>query len=241
MPRKRLLLMIGVAAAILRLGVVSLGGQSPRVATDRAEPKPAEQVYKNIQVLKGVPADQVIPAMQFAAASLGVQCDFCHLENAFEKDDKDTKQKARKMMRMMFAINKDSFDGHREVTCYSCHRGAHRPVVIPAISNGENNLVPEEDMPHHDHEQPNAVGLPSATQIIARYLQAIGGREAVGKISTLTQKGTLILGSKTFGIEILAKAPDKRVSTMHFPGGDSVTAINGKEGWLSTAGVLCTK
>src|SRR6201997_3613725 len=90
--------------------------------------KTAEQVYKNIQVLKGVPANQLIPAMQFITASLGVQCDFCHLERAFENDDKETKQTARKMMRMMFAINKDSFDGHREVTCYACHRGEHKPV-----------------------------------------------------------------------------------------------------------------
>jgi hypothetical protein len=73
--------------------------------------KTTEQVYKNIQVLKRVPADQLIPSMQFVTASLGVHCDFCHVERAFEKDDKETKQTARKMMRMMFAINEDNFDG----------------------------------------------------------------------------------------------------------------------------------
>jgi hypothetical protein len=71
-------------------------------------------LYKNIQVLKGVPADQLIPPSNSAQPLLGVQCDFCHQEKAFEKDDKETKQTARKMMRMMFAINKDNFDGHRE-------------------------------------------------------------------------------------------------------------------------------
>ncbi|MGC2815948.1 MAG: c-type cytochrome, partial [Candidatus Acidiferrum sp.] len=86
-------------------------------------PKKAEEVFKNIQVLKGVPADQLIPAMEFITSSLGVECSFCHVEGHFEKDDKKPKKTAREMMQMMFALNKNSFEGHREVTCYSCHRG----------------------------------------------------------------------------------------------------------------------
>ena len=98
-----------------------------------AGPKKAEEQFKNIQVLKGIPADQLIPGMQFITASLGVECQFCHVEGAFEKDDKKTKQTARKMMEMMFAINKDNFEGHREVTCYSCHRGSSDPVGTPLV------------------------------------------------------------------------------------------------------------
>ena len=71
--------------------------------------------------------------MQFIAASLGVECEFCHVEGSFEKDDKKPKQTARKMMEMMFAINKDNFDGHREVTCNSCHRGRTHPVGMPPV------------------------------------------------------------------------------------------------------------
>jgi hypothetical protein len=37
-------------------------------------------------------------------------------------------------------------------------------------------------------------------------------------------------------IEIFAKAPDQRVSVLHTPNGDSVTAFNGKEGWLASPG-----
>jgi len=79
----------------------------------------AEEQFKNIQVLKGIPADQLFPTMQFISASLGVECEFCHVQNAFEKDDKKSKQTARKMMEMMFAINKDNFAGNRAVTCNS--------------------------------------------------------------------------------------------------------------------------
>src|ERR1700730_16977902 len=95
--------------------------------------KKAEEQFKNIQVLKGVPAEQIFPTMQFVTASLGVECEFCHVQGAFEKDDKKTKLTARKMMEMMFAINKDNFEGHREVTCYSCHRGSTDPVGTPLV------------------------------------------------------------------------------------------------------------
>src|ERR1019366_3363161 len=104
-------------------------------------------------------------------ASLGVQCDFCHLENTFDKDDKKTKQTARKMMRMMFAINKDNFDGHKEVTCYACHRGAQKPVATPVIGEESVQLAPEEKT---SHEEGNAASLPNADKIIEKYLQEIG-------------------------------------------------------------------
>jgi photosynthetic reaction center cytochrome c subunit len=235
---KRILLGTCIAVAALGSGGARLWTQSAQPSTGieaagSAAPKAAEQVYKNIQVLKGVPADQLIPAMQFITASLGVQCDFCHLENAFEKDDKETKQKARKMIRMMLAINQENFDGHREVTCYSCHRGAHKPVNVPVISEEKEKVVAEEKM---RHEETNPANLPSADQILGRFLQAVGGVEAAARISTRIQKGTLTAGAKQFPVEVFAKEPAKRATTVHFPGGDNVTGTNGKEGWLNTPG-----
>jgi photosynthetic reaction center cytochrome c subunit len=221
-----------LAGVLLFSGTATLWTQSARRSTGTATPT-AEQVYKNIQVLKGVPANQLIPAMQFITASLGVQCDFCHLESAFENDDKETKQTARKMMRMMFAINKDSFDGHREVTCYACHRGEHKPVITPIISAEDGKFTAEEKV---HHMASNDASLPSADQILGKYLQAVGGSEASARISTCIQKGTLTVGSEHFPVEVLAKAPFKRVTTVRFPGGDSVTGVNGDEGWLNTPG-----
>lgn len=55
-------------------------------------PKTASQQFKNIQILKDVPADELVPAMQFMTASLGVDCEYCHVEHAFDKDDKKPKQ-----------------------------------------------------------------------------------------------------------------------------------------------------
>ena len=46
---------------------------------------------------------------KFISSSLGVECSFCHVEGALEKDDKKPKQTARKMMQMMAAINQANF------------------------------------------------------------------------------------------------------------------------------------
>jgi hypothetical protein len=93
------------------------------LVASQAPAKTAEDVYKNIQALKGTPADQLLATMQFLNESLGVSCEFCHVGTAFEKDDKPSKQVARRMILMQVKINRDNFDGHRRVTCYSCHRG----------------------------------------------------------------------------------------------------------------------
>ena len=109
------------------LMVAAAWGQAPA-----ADVKMAEQVFKNIVELKGTPADQVAPAMQFISSSLGVSCEFCHVGGKPEADDKGPKKTAREMMHMQAEINKSSFRGQKQVTCYSCHRGAQRPANTPA-------------------------------------------------------------------------------------------------------------
>ena len=226
-------ILLGACLAATTLGSAAFAwAQSPQLPANPAVSKMTEQVYKNIQVLKGVPAEQLIPAMQFITSSLGVQCDFCHLENAFEKDDKKPKQTARKMMKMMFTINHDSFDNQQAVTCFACHHGARKPLTTPPVNEDESRMVAEEE----GTAEPTNAGLPSADQVIEKYLQAIGGANAAAGISTRIEKGTITVGPKQFPVEILAKAPTKRVTKMHLPGGDSVTAVNGDEGWLSTPG-----
>jgi hypothetical protein len=105
----------------------------PAIAQEPAQaPKPAEEVYKNIQVFKGVPAPQVMEAMHSFTHSLGVKCSFCHVEGAFDKDEKPQKETARKMILMARGINKDNFGGERRVTCWTCHRGATEPESKPS-------------------------------------------------------------------------------------------------------------
>jgi len=219
----------------LLLGLLSLvplfaaRGQQPAAAES---PKTAEQEYKNLQVLKGIPADQLIPTMQFVSASLGVDCNFCHVEHQMDKDDKKEKQTARKMMAMERAIDKGHFDGALEVTCYTCHRGTPHPVATPVLNPEAPPAKPHE----HAEASREETKLPRADQVLSRYLAAVGGAEAVLKIKTRVQKGTLQVMGAEYPIEIYSEAPEKRVSISHLPGGASVTAFNGETGWLSIPG-----
>jgi photosynthetic reaction center cytochrome c subunit len=220
-------------SAAVTAALIASYAQSPSVAPQKL----AEQQYKNIKILNGLPADQVIPAMQFITASLGVDCEYCHVREghamAFDKDDKKPKLAARKMMQMMSAINKDNFDGKREVTCYSCHRGAADPVGTPLVSEEE----PKPGSPAEKKPGDAQAARPSANQLLDKYLAAVGGAEAVQKITSRVEKGTLnAFGGQHFPADIYAKAPDKRLSIMHLPGGDSVTAFDGHSGWLSVPG-----
>jgi len=219
-----------VAAIFLFVGGMNGGRAQETPAKPAADqPKTAEQQFKNIQVLKGIPADQLIPSMQFITASLGVECSFCHAEHAMDKDDKKTKLAARKMITMVLALNQAHFNGELEVTCYTCHRGAAHPVATPILS-----VEPATRPEHvHDQEAESLVGLPTPDQVLDKYLAAVGGAEAVIKIKTRVQKGKLDASGTQVPVEIYSEVPEKRVSITHPSRGDSVTAFNGEVGWLS--------
>jgi hypothetical protein len=213
------------------LAVVAAQGQAPAPqAASAPAPKKAQDVFKNLMVLDDVPADQIFPTMQFIAASLGVECDHCHVEGAFDKDDKEAKVTARKMMQMMLAIDKDNFKGKTVVTCFTCHRGSLEPVGTPIIA--ENEAPPEPPKP-----EAAANSLPSADDLIAKYVQALGGKDAIDKISSRVITGKMTTMGRSFPIDIFAKAPDKRISIAHMDAGEIITAYNGPMGgWLGNPG-----
>jgi len=208
----------------------SAGAQRPAGPSPEDSANPAEQVFKNIQVLKGTPANQVVLSMQFISNSLGVECEFCHVRGAFEKDDKKAKQTARQMIQMQLAINKDNFKERPEVTCFTCHRGSHDPVGVPIIAEGEPKR------PEPEKADVAAPALPTADEILNKYLQAVGGAEAIQKINSRVEKGTINFGGQQFPVEVLAKAPNKRISLVHTPGGDNITAFDGHMGWIGNPG-----
>jgi photosynthetic reaction center cytochrome c subunit len=233
--RAYLRLVIGGTSVSVLLAIAGAWAQSgpPKAPAAPAGHKLAEEEYKNIQALKGIPAEQVIPSMQFIAASLGVECEHCHVAHANEKDDKKAKVTARKMINMMMAINKDNFDGRREVTCYSCHRGSTEPVSTPILTEEEPRPADAEEKKSGEAK----ASLPAADQLLDKYLTAVGGADALQKITSRAQKGTLTaFGGQHFPVDVYSKAPDKRASIMHLQGGDSVTAFDGKQGWLSVPG-----
>jgi len=219
---------IPFAASLVLMSIAAAAEPATPPTPAAPDPNKAEGRFKNIQVLKGYPADDLFPAMQFISAALGVDCEYCHVERAPEKDDKKEKQTARKMITMTFAINHDHFDGHREVTCVSCHRGAARPVSIPAIAENE----PEAEAPDAKPAEP-----PAANSVLEKYLQAVGGTDAIAKIASRVQKGKLTgFGPEPVPVDVTAKGNDKRITTVHGQRGDNITAVDGQNGWLGSTG-----
>jgi len=222
--------LVALATPLVMFAQSNGAGAASQSTASPHEGQTAGQRFKNLQVLNNVPADQISPAMQFITASLGVECEFCHVRGAFDKDDKEEKKTARKMMTMMFAIDKDNFNGRQEVSCYTCHKGTNDPVSTPVISDTE---------PKPEAEEASAAkpALPNAGEILDKYVQAIGGAEAMHKITTRVEKGTLTgFGPSGMPVQVFAKAPDARVTLVQTPRGQSVTAYNGQTGWMSGAG-----
>ena len=207
-------------------------GKSGKKELSNKSSNSAEDEFKNIQVLKGIPAGQLIPAMQFMSSSLGVPCSFCHVENTFEKDDKKPKQTARKMMQMVVALNKASFDGQREVTCYSCHRGLRKPEVTPAV--GDQSTSARENSTTDELKLPT--NLPTATQLTEKYANAAGGASRIDRISSRVAKGQITIQGRSVSIEIFTGSPQKQAMVQHLPDGDSFSVFDGHGGWISAAG-----
>jgi photosynthetic reaction center cytochrome c subunit len=167
--------------------------------------------------------------MQFITYSLGVECSYCHVEGALEKDDKKPKQTARKMMQMMAAINRDNFDSKQTVTCNSCHRGSPRPSAIPIIADGGPRPITESV----SEEGNSTVNAPAAELIITKYVEAIGGAPALRKVNTREEKGTINVSGRNLPIEILSRTGGRQLTVIHLPTGDSVTAYDGASGWTA--------
>jgi photosynthetic reaction center cytochrome c subunit len=195
--------------------------------------KTAEQVYKNIVQLKGTPAEQLIPAMQVISASLGVECSFCHVAGKAELDDKPEKKAARQMMAMVASINQGNFGGRQQVSCYSCHHGVADPSSVPPV------LETDAARPDTGTAAPPAAAsatAPTADAVIQKYVAAMGGVDAIHKITSRVEKGMILVGASQTPIEVLTKAPNKRVTITHSASGDSFTAFDGTAGWMGNTG-----
>ena len=183
----------------------------------------AEQRFKNIRIFKNLPATQLDPTMAFISGSLGVRCSYCHVPNQFDKDDKPTKLAARRMIQMVFDINKGSFNGEGAVSCYTCHRGKPAPVSVPAV--GQNLWEPGPT-------SATSETLPTVKQILDRYVQATGGAEALTKITTRIARGSRI-GADGVLVpeEVWQKAPDKLLTVTSYPQVVFSNGFNGTVAW----------
>jgi photosynthetic reaction center cytochrome c subunit len=169
------------------LSLVLVGSQAQPPQSTQTTPEKslmAEQYFKNVQLLRGIPVDEFMGTMGFIAAATGMNCTQCHVEEsgsdwARYADDTPLKQTARKMIIMVNLINRSNFGGRREVTCYSCHRGGTRPKVVPDLT--EQYAVPPPVDPEEILEQ--IPGAPSVDQIFDKYVLALGGAQRLAGVT----------------------------------------------------------
>ena len=235
---------IGLATAVVVACLLAITGarsQAVKNGTDQ-KPQTSEEAFKNIQVLRGIPVNEFMGTMGFFAASLGMNCTDCHVNESAGNwdryaDDTPLKQTARRMVIMMNAINRSDFGATRLVTCYTCHRGVQHPEVTPSLD--EQYGAPPPADPDQVEVLPNTPNSPSAAeQILDKFIQAIGGTQQLAKLNSFVAKGTYAGFDTDFQkvpAEIYAKAPNQRTTTNHLHGGDNTTTYDGREAWLAAA------
>jgi hypothetical protein len=195
----------------------------------------AEQVFKDIRVLKGIPADEFLDTMGMFASALLFDCVSCHAkeiitdENAFSLET-PLIQRARQMVVMMNGINRLYFGGQPRVTCYTCHGGGNVPRSEPNldVQYGE----PIEDPYAIAFVQ--SVATPPATEIFARYLKAIGGAENAAKFTSFAGVGTYTgFDSNDVPVpaEVFVRAPNQMTTIAQAQAGLNAKVFDGTQGW----------
>ncbi len=221
----------GLLACLVGTAIVKAQQQTEK-------PLLSDQVFKNVQVMKGIPVDQFMATMGFFSASLGMSCEDCHM--ADDRDwsgfaaDNARKRRARQMIQMMQKINADNFGGRQMVTCYSCHRGADSPRTVPDFAVQYGPLQPPD---------PNAIVAqnplsPMPDAVFDKYLQAVGGAQKAAALASYTATGTNVgYGPESVDkrmSEIYAKAtPLQRTTIVRTSNGSTTTTLNGSNAWYA--------
>lgn len=205
-------------------------GQAPQPAAIQM----SDQLFKNVQVLKGIPVDEFMGTMGLFSAALTVCCGDCHTgagtSNPKWEDDPPKKRTARRMIQMVAAINRDNFNGRQVVTCWTCHRGNERPMATPPLDRlyGEPTIEPPDIIPAATS------GEPTVDQVFDKYIQAIGGAARWASLTSYVAKGTAMpFGDPdVYQTEIYAKAPNQLATIVHQQEGDMARTFDGRQGYF---------
>ncbi len=231
---------VALLTAVFLAGAVRAAGSGAEAPAQAAQAPPpprqpmAEEVFKNIQVMKGVPVDEFLGSMGFISNALAVNCTYCHLGEggggwAEYARDNDKKQMARRMIVMMNAINRTNFAGRRVVTCVSCHNGRNIPATNTKLDAVYG--TPTTDEP--DMVARQAPGSPTVDEVLAKYIDAIGGADRVRRLTSFVAKGNYIGygDAETVPVEIYAKSPDQLAKVIRTRNGLSSSVYNGRDAW----------
>jgi photosynthetic reaction center cytochrome c subunit len=218
-------------AAAFVVTAVTLRGQAPA-----QRPPLAEEVFKNVQVLRGIPVNEFMGTMGIFSAALGMSCEDCHRSGdsswANYATESPRKQMARSMVTMMAAINTQHFGGRQVITCFSCHRGADRPKPTPNLATLYGAPPPED--PRDEIAQASAA--PAADAVFDKYVAAVGGAARAAALASFTATGTTTgygPDSEPQPFELAARAPNQRAAVARSSNGDRATVFDGRSGWIA--------
>jgi photosynthetic reaction center cytochrome c subunit len=231
----RLIQLFAPACAMCLIGVVlpQAGAQS--------KPQMAEQVFKNVQVLKGIPVDDFLGTMGLMSAGIGFDCSECHdlagtAKVDWAADNNPKKVIARRMVTMVENINKSNFGNAKMVSCWTCHRGRDIPETAETLDK-VYGPGPEAT----DDVITQAPDQPPATQILDKYIQAVGGAQKLATLTSWVGKGVSVgFGGLGGGgrVTIYSRSPAMHTQLIEFPQsegrGTSVRSFDGTNGWIRT-------
>ncbi len=235
--------LVAAAATIMLSTQVGLTLRAQAQAAAAATPPRGamvEDVFKNVQALRGIGVDDFMLTMGIMSAAVGSDCVGCHPSAGTTEVDwaLDTPRKriARRMVQMVTTINRDNFNGRQVVTCWTCHRGRDRPAMTMTL-----DAVYGEPSLEFDDVLTPAQNMPTVDAVLNKYITAIGGAARVAGVTSYVANGKS-LGYRGFGggglVEVSAQAPDKRGVHIRFPEypdrGFSVRTYDGTTGWIAT-------
>ena len=247
-------IILGAAAVVVCVtGVVRAGSGRAEVSAAEGQAAPAqnqaaqtqgppmaETVFKNVQVLKGIPVDEFMDTMGMFAAATTKDCTGCHAPEVLTSSRDAFAiatpmiQRARQMVVMMNTINRNFFGGQRRGTCYTCHGATSNPQRVPNLSIQYGTPPPEN---------PNTmdfIAIPEdakqVDQIFARYIQAIGGAQRLAGVTSLVATGTYAgwdTAQSEVPVEIFGRAPDQLTTIVHRKEGDNLWVSDGRSAWYA--------
>jgi hypothetical protein len=198
------------------------------IASESREEQPAEKVFKNIQVLKGMRAGDLQGAMSFIASSLNVDCDFCHRQD-FSQDVTKEKRRAREMILMVRQINQEAFQGKNAVNCFTCHQGHHEPISLAPITPPPPRAQKTEAV---TAGTPPGVPLPSVAEVLEHYVQALGGQVALSNVKSRIIRTQPLNGQNSESKTVLyQKAPQRVLLVWESPTYSLWVGFDGKRPW----------
>lgn len=211
------------------------------VAAQAAAQQPGSAGAKRpkLEVLQSLPEAQLFPLMNLVATSLGVRCDYCHVQAnpdlsrtpsnvggwVWDSDDKPPKRRAREMMKMVVELNGSRFKGEAKVTCYTCHRGATQPARLPPLPpppdpGGARTLA--------------ATPLPAADRVWAAYVAAVGRGDAPAPGTGIHLRGWDDRPEGRYGkFEITVAEPDRYRIVLTTPEATTHQGLEGEVAWVA--------